>query len=59
MQLVARDGGFDLVLRGQVLIGLGRRDEGRAELQQALALLGGEGADEAELAPLRALLAGR
>ena len=46
-------------LRGQVLIGLGRRDEGRAELQQALALLGGEGADEAELAPLRALLAGR
>jgi len=43
-------------LRGRALVGLGRRDEGRIELQRAIELLTAEGSDDGELAPLRALL---
>lgn len=43
-------------LRGRVLIGLGRHDEGRAELQRGIERLAAEGSSAEELAPLRALL---
>jgi non-specific serine/threonine protein kinase len=45
-----------LALRGRVLIGLGRRDEGRDELQRGIAVLTAEGSSARVLAPLQAVL---
>jgi non-specific serine/threonine protein kinase len=52
----AKGDGKLAALRGRALVGLGRRDEGRTELQRALELLAADGSDDGELAPLRALL---
>lgn len=44
-------------LRGRALVGIGQRDQGRAELQRALALLSADpGVDDEDLAALQALL---
>ncbi|MBX3637602.1 MAG: tetratricopeptide repeat protein, partial [Rubrivivax sp.] len=53
----ARGDGKLAALRGRALLGLGRSEEGRAEIRRAIELLRAEGQGEAELAPLRALLA--
>lgn len=53
----ARGDGKLAALRGRALLGLGRAEEGRGELQRAIALLRGEGRSDDELAPLQALLA--
>lgn len=52
----SRGDGKLAALRGQALIAMGRLDEGKTVLVQALQVLTAEGRDEAELAPLRAVL---
>jgi non-specific serine/threonine protein kinase len=52
----AKGSGKLAALRGRVLIGLGRGNEGRAELRRAIDLLTADGAVEEQLAPLRVLV---
>lgn len=52
----ARGDGKLAALRGRALLGLGRGEEGRSELQRAVALLRSEGRSDADLAPLLGLL---
>jgi eukaryotic-like serine/threonine-protein kinase len=52
----AKGDGKLTALRGRALIGLGRADQGRTELTRAIDLLRAEGQNEAELAPLQAML---
>jgi eukaryotic-like serine/threonine-protein kinase len=52
----SRGDGKLAALRGQALIAMGKLEDGTAALAQALQVLAAEGRDEAELAPLRAVL---